>query len=656
MWGIAICSFIFIFIGNVFGLKFTMEGEMYTESDKVYCGQLVCVQDLESQVASLVNMSIYSISDNSGKVIIAHLSEQGLLKVKDSPYQAAGQMTQTTAKLTVSVEGTSGCGLGAFLCQLYFVDPHWRADVREVFVFPPPTADESSPDLKFSLQLEVPWSNKPVGFRNQGKSLQISSSKNYLGMTSEATRDRFNQSDEGKDLTRAHEISLELLKNLEINLTKQIELKMKEISQNVTEKLLQFNEDLSRQRNTNLLSIKNNKTYIDGDALGSSLAEMEQILKSIEKKYDAKFKILQEKLEQISTNLTDRVVQLSEDIDRERKYNVTPSKGDKQDNNDALRALETNITNALRLHLHKFEEVNTKFEAMHKDTLNKIIQMNETLTDITVHYKQDIDRQRTDNGTSNKERITIDAQQVTDTNTNNAMYLQLKKLQEAFNKRYDIIPEETSSESTNISSYELKCDKRSMSPDLPSRIVLTHPTNKKILCDTTTDGGGWIIFFRRTEGDLDFDETRENYKHGFGSFSGDFWLGNEFLAKVTARGNFELRADMRYKDKPYYAVYDFFKVESESSRYKLRIGAYTGNAGNSLSSNANENFDAMDTDTYKNCPRFIGGGWWFYYNSCEYGVHPTGYWKVKTLRGMFWRELTGINDHVDEIEMKFRRK
>ncbi|XP_059154942.1 uncharacterized protein LOC131940308 [Physella acuta] len=277
---ILLCYFIFVSLVNVYGLKLTMDREMYLEANKIYCGQLVCVQDTDSHVTSIANMSIYSIRERSGKVIIAHLSEQGLQKDKDSPYKAAGQMTQTTAKLTVSVEGTSGCGLGAFLCQLYFVDPHGRADVREVFVFPPPTADESSPDLKFSLQLEVPWSNKPVAFRNKGKSLETSCDK-----MSKDTSEMISELGEKVDIlrkdlstTKSHEIHIEALKNIEGNLTKQMENKFR----------------------------------------------------TIEEIFEAKFKTMQDKFDEIITNLTNRLPQFGEETHGEHKKTVTPSKFKKQ--------------------------------------------------------------------------------------------------------------------------------------------------------------------------------------------------------------------------------------------------------------------------------------------------------------------------------------
>ncbi|XP_059154918.1 angiopoietin-2-like [Physella acuta] len=526
MWRIVICLFIFIFIGNAFSLKFTMEGEMYMESDKVYCGQLVCVQDLESHVASLVNMSIYSISDNSGKVIIAHLSEQGLQKDKDSPYKAAGQMTQTTAKLTVSVEGTAGCGLGAFLCQLYFVDPHGRADVREVFVFPPSTADESSPDLKFSLQLEVPWSNKPVGFRNKGKSLETSCdkmSKDSSEIMSELG-EKVDSLRRNQGTPQIHEIHIEALKNIEGNLLKQIENKFR----------------------------------------------------TIEEIFEAKFKTMQDKFDESIKNLTDRFPQFGEETYGEHKKNG--------DTNKSLEAIQINLINM--------------------------------------------------------------------TNTLNNLNLRFQSYEENCSRQHDEILKATYMYSNY---FKYMCEKGFSSSHPPLRAVSAYSRHKKILCDTDTDGGGWIIMVRRVKGDVNFTRNWEEYKWGFGSFDGDFWLGNELVAKITSEGNFELRADMRYKDKPYYAVYDSFKVESEADGYRLRIGNYRGDAGDALKDYQKDRvFSTFDKDrSTDKCPINQRGGWW--YSNCHY-AHPTGVWKAKAHSGLNWYHVAGLRDSVDEIEMKFRRK
>ncbi|GFN80265.1 ficolin-1-like, partial [Plakobranchus ocellatus] len=68
----------------------------------------------------------------------------------------------------------------------------------------------------------------------------------------------------------------------------------------------------------------------------------------------------------------------------------------------------------------------------------------------------------------------------------------------------------------------------------PRYVIMSHDGPKKqILCDTHTDGGGWIVFQRRTTGDVDFFRDWTSYREGFGSLTGDFWMGNEALYNLT---------------------------------------------------------------------------------------------------------------------------
>ena len=107
----------------------------------------------------------------------------------------------------------------------------------------------------------------------------------------------------------------------------------------------------------------------------------------------------------------------------------------------------------------------------------------------------------------------------------------------------------------------------------------------QVLCDMTTDGGGWTVFQRRLDGSVDFYLGWASYKNGFGNLTGEFWLGNDNLHRLTAANDDMLRVDLEdFDNNTRYAEYTTFKVADESDKYRLSIGGYSGTAGDSMTS------------------------------------------------------------------------
>ncbi|XP_010838380.1 PREDICTED: tenascin-X-like [Bison bison bison] len=100
-----------------------------------------------------------------------------------------------------------------------------------------------------------------------------------------------------------------------------------------------------------------------------------------------------------------------------------------------------------------------------------------------------------------------------------------------------------------------------------------------VFCDMETDGGGWLVFQRRMDGKTDFWRDWEDYAHGFGNISGEFWLGNEALHSLTKAGDYSLRVDLRAGDEAVFAQYDSFQVDSADEYYRLHLEGYHGTAG-----------------------------------------------------------------------------
>uniref|UniRef100_A0A671FLI0 Ficolin 1 n=1 Tax=Rhinolophus ferrumequinum TaxID=59479 RepID=A0A671FLI0_RHIFE len=162
-----------------------------------------------------------------------------------------------------------------------------------------------------------------------------------------------------------------------------------------------------------------------------------------------------------------------------------------------------------------------------------------------------------------------------------------------------------------------------------------------VLCDMDTEGGGWTVFQRRSDSSVDFYRDWAEYKQGFGSQLGEFWLGNDNIHALTAQGTSELRVDLvDFEGNRQFAKFTSFKMAGEAEKYKLVLGAFVeGSAGNSLTSHNN---------TYQ-------GAWWYYdchgsnFNGCYLGGSHESF-----ANGINWKSGKGYNYSYKVSEMQVR--
>ncbi|XP_046860830.1 angiopoietin-related protein 7-like [Xenia sp. Carnegie-2017] len=140
-----------------------------------------------------------------------------------------------------------------------------------------------------------------------------------------------------------------------------------------------------------------------------------------------------------------------------------------------------------------------------------------------------------------------------------------------------------------------------------------------VFCDMKTSGGGWTVFQRRQDGSVSFYRGWKDYKQGFGNLSSEFWLGLDKIYRLTSSRRNKLRVDLGdWSGNKAYAEYDYFAVKNETHKYQLSIGAYSGNARDSLSYHNGMAFSTKDSDNDKisgNCAIRDKGAWW--YNGCH---------------------------------------
>ena len=85
------------------------------------------------------------------------------------------------------------------------------------------------------------------------------------------------------------------------------------------------------------------------------------------------------------------------------------------------------------------------------------------------------------------------------------------------------------------------------------------------------------MFQKRLDGSVDFYRGWAEYKRGFGSLTGEFWLGLDKIHRLTSSGTYKLRVDVEdFAGIIAFAEYDFFEVSSEGEKYKLSLRSYSG--------------------------------------------------------------------------------
>lgn len=176
-----------------------------------------------------------------------------------------------------------------------------------------------------------------------------------------------------------------------------------------------------------------------------------------------------------------------------------------------------------------------------------------------------------------------------------------------------------------------------------SGLYIIRPKYSSLLavyCEMKYDGGGWTVLHRNNMSQAaSWSHDWNAYKIGFGNLMGNYWFGNEFIHLLTRQNAFTVRFVIIDSDgKIKHADYDNFEVDSEENDFALRLGNYSGDAGDVLTTMSesgihdNMRFSTEDNDndrrTNVNCALDNAGGWW--YDNCYSALLTSGhhiYWK-----------------------------
>ena len=153
-------------------------------------------------------------------------------------------------------------------------------------------------------------------------------------------------------------------------------------------------------------------------------------------------------------------------------------------------------------------------------------------------------------------------------------------------------------------------------------VYVIHPAGSKksikVKCHMSSEGG-WTVIQQRFNGSTDFKQNWTEYKNGFGTADGEYWIGNEAIHLLTSNQNYSLQIEMTDDENyAWTANYDYFAVAGLADRYALKVDGYHGNATDGMGYSNNMAFSAPDLDndaSSTHCAYFYEVGWW--YKHCQ---------------------------------------
>ncbi|XP_068011114.1 fibrinogen-like protein 1-like protein isoform X1 [Melanerpes formicivorus] len=191
----------------------------------------------------------------------------------------------------------------------------------------------------------------------------------------------------------------------------------------------------------------------------------------------------------------------------------------------------------------------------------------------------------------------------------------------------------------------------------PSGVYVIQPTEFHpimVYCDMSMAGGGWTVIQRNHQStEITWAESWSTYKHGFGNLHTEYWLGTEYIHQISKQKVYQVRFVLwDATNSISFADYNLFSLDDESQGYRLRLGAYSGTAGDAMDSdNPRKVHNSMkfstkdrDQDTYRgNCASRYRGGWW--YSACYSAL-------LNVKGGLTWGSLCKGNCKASAILIK----
>ena len=166
---------------------------------------------------------------------------------------------------------------------------------------------------------------------------------------------------------------------------------------------------------------------------------------------------------------------------------------------------------------------------------------------------------------------------------------------------------------------------------------------------------------RRFDGSVSFDRTWSECARGFGNKTGEYWLGLNYIHRLTASAGQLLRVDLEdFENSTAFAQYTTFTVANATDKYRLQVSGYSGTANDAMLYNSGYQFTTKDNDNDaigSNCAlqSQYKGPWW--HKVCSWANLNAKYYRSGNsgVGGMTWYQWKTSWYSMKKADMKIRR-
>ncbi|KAF7272757.1 hypothetical protein GWI33_014487, partial [Rhynchophorus ferrugineus] len=361
--------------------------------------------------------------------------------------------------------------------------------------------------------------------------------------------------------------------------------------------------DLTKQQSINTETIANlSQQIVNFDKLHLSMLELLENIESLENKVDKAFPEIRveiSKMEAQSNQITADVSYLKEDRNNAREsmkaisFSVSKLQEDGVDGKNKLKQIEERLKSLEKSNVIQHSRLHDHILKDESSTVN----LNATKS--TIHLVEEL---------------------------------------KSFESEYKSI----------VNKLPRGCD----SVDGPKGIYLISPGDGEPIlahCDR-----GWTTIQKRYDGSINFNRNWNEYSNGFGSATGEHWLGNRNMHHLTKDNCTMLQINLKDIYGEYWqATYDHFHVADFRDGFRLTVSHYHGNASDAMNYQNRMEFSTVDNDrdiSNTHCASNYEGGWWF--SHCQQA----------SLNGRYNLGLTWFDSSrnewiaVAQSEMKLKRR